>query len=127
MFEQIAHLQFDEGMNKELSPTFGLRLIQGDYLPGSLDEGQACKLLPIEQTEFQRIVDIVRIVGDAIGRIDDLDFQHRGRFLVLVTAELLAGEDLARQVETGIIGVTLLEMGYQVERELIVRESSLLF
>jgi hypothetical protein len=39
LFEQIAYLQFDEGMNEELSSTLGLSLIQGNHLTSSFDEG----------------------------------------------------------------------------------------
>jgi hypothetical protein len=43
--------------------------------------------------------------------------------LVFVTAELLAGENLSSQIETGVLCVALFEMGYEVEGELIVREA----
>lgn len=125
LFEQVAHLQFDEGMHEELAPALRLRLVQGHHLPGSLNQGQAGKLPPVEQSELEGIVDIVCVVGDAIGGIDHLDFEHRSVCLVFVAPKLLAGENLARQVEAGIIRISLFKASYQVERKLIVGKPSL--
>ena len=64
--------------------------IQRNRSLGTLDKLKTIELPPLQKPKLQRIIHIMGIVSDAIGRIDDLDLEHLSLTVPLVGSKLLS-------------------------------------
>ena len=106
-FQQIAHLPVDQLV--EHGPpqrvAFEARGARA-HAPGCLGPQRGRQqLVERDQAQLQRVVGIVRVVGDAVGRLDHLRLQQRaaGRSVVR-DPPVLAFEHLAREIQAREIG-----------------------
>jgi hypothetical protein len=112
MLQKIPHLKIEQGMHQQGSPQRGLNIVKPHRSLGPLNQIEAIELPPLQKPKLERIVEVMRIVSDAVGRIDDLDLKHLRLRILLVTPKPLPRENLKGQIEPRVIGVPLLDPGH---------------
>ena len=136
-FQQIDDLPVDQlahdGRLQLLGPNGAV--LRTDALERAVPERHLGKIVRRDQADAQGVVDVVGVVGQAVGGIDDLGFQQRladgeivfhFRRVGALAVHRLGLEDLPRQVQAGEIGVAIFEHLDETQAVAVVLEAAVL-
>ena len=125
--EYVADLQVDQFVHDGTAEHLAVKRAEslGDTPMALPDEFHFLQFIEFEQSEFHGVIDVVGIVGDAIGHVDDLGFEQGPVFAgFLVNAALLALQHFACEVESFVVRVGPFEFTDEGEGELVVGEAA---
>ena len=108
----------------------GLGAFQGPF-----PERQVGQVVGVDQADAEGVVDVVRVIGQAVGRVHDLGLEQRLAVLEVVLdlrsvpAFAVHGLGLAhliREIEPGKLGIAIFEFFEQPEPVQVVLEAAVL-
>ena len=85
MLQKIPHLKIEQGMHQQRTSQRGFNIAKPYRALGPLDQIEAIELPPLQKPKLERIVEVMRVISDAVGRIDDLNLKHLRLRILLVT------------------------------------------